>query len=286
MSIKVAQIVTDRINALLAAGTVPWRKPWKNGTKPSNIDGRAYNGINFFLLSCLGYETPVYLTMNQIKKMNGRIKAGQEKLHHPVFFWKWLEDRNDPTSDRKIPLARYTLVWNIEQIDGIELPKRFKAEAKVFNTIEAAEKVVAGYQDGPEIRHGGDRACYTPVTDKVQMPPRENFESPNEYYATLFHELGHSTGHRSRLNRKELMDATFFGSHSYSVEELCAEMTAAFLSAHTGIDDKHENSAAYIQSWMEALKDKPTMLMQAAGRAQKAFARIVGVTEEPEAENA
>lgn len=287
MSAKVLQIVTDKIVAMLENGTVPWRKPWNaNTTAPHNIAGYAYNGINFFLLSMLGHETPVYLTFNQIKKAGGRIKAGEEKKHAPVFFWKWLQfskDRNGNELDdpRSVPLVRFTQVWNISQVDGVELPKRFKTEPKVFNPIETAQTVVEGYKNAPAVTHGGNRACYTPVLDKVAMPIRESFLSPAEYYSTLFHEFAHSTGHKSRLNRKEVMDGNAFGSHDYSVEELVAEMGAAYLCAHCGIDNTLENSAAYIQSWIKRLKDEPKMLMVAAARAQKAFKHIVG---EPEAE--
>lgn len=280
MSAKVAQILTDRVLKMLNGGMIPWRKPWKNAIRPHNIDGYAYRGMNFFLLSMLGHETPVYLTLNQIKKRGGKIKDGENKNHAPIFFYTMLDRTQDklgnPVADGgKIPFMRYTQVWNISQVEGIELPKRFQTKGEKLPANDAAQAIVDGFQNAPELFHGGDSACYSPVLDKVKMPPREAFGSIGEYYSTLFHELTHSTGHTNRLNRKEVMDGNAFGSHDYSVEELTAEMGAAMLCAHAGIDNTLENSAAYIAGWVSKLKDQPAMLMTAAGRAQKAFSHIV-----------
>lgn len=292
MSEAVFKIVTDRVVDILAKGVVPWRKPWKATANkmnaPHNIMGYAYNGINFFLLSCLGYATPVYLTLNQINKLGGRIKEGEEKNSFPVFFWRWLDVKDKATGeDKKIPLCRYTRVWNIEQVDGVKMPKKFiveDGEKYTFNSIAAADAVVEGYENKPTIRHNDTGAFYMPHLDMVRMPNKDQFTSPESYYTTLFHELGHSTGHASRLNRKEVTDPIRFGSHDYSVEELVAEMTAAYLCAHCGIDNTLENSAAYIEGWMRPLKKDPRMLMTAAARAQKAFYHIVGRPETDEEE--
>lgn len=279
MSNKVLQIVTDRVLNMLKDGIVPWRRPWQNSSSPANIAGYQYRGINFFLLSMLGYETPVFLTFNQIRKANGRIKAGEEKKHSPVFFWKVMQynkDKlgNDLDDPRSIPIARYSQVWNISQVEGIELPKRFQNKAERLPVLDAAEAIVTGYQNAPTLVHGGDRACYSPVLDKISMPVKESFNGAEEYYSTLFHEMAHSTGHLKRLNRKELMDSNAFGSHDYSIEELVAEMSAALMCAHAGIDNTLDNSVAYIAGWVKKLQDEPKMLMIAAARAQKAFAHI------------
>lgn len=291
MSQKVFEIVTQRICDLLEKGTVPWRKPWKNVSgqnAPCNIMGYPYTGINFFLLSCMAHATPVYLTFNQIKKKGGKIKAGEEKNHFPVFFWKWLNIEDKNSGDEKtIPMCRYYQVWNIEQVEGIELPKRFQIEKSTTALVklnEIADSLINNYKDGPEVKVQGNQACYFPTTDKVHMPARDQFLGDNEYYSVLFHELTHSTGHQSRLNRKELMAPTYFGSHDYSTEELCAEMGAAFMCAHCGIDNTVENSAAYIQGWLKKLKSDPKMLMMAAARAQKAFYHIAGQPERIEDE--
>jgi antirestriction protein ArdC len=279
MASNVMQYLTDRVITMLKEGKVPWRRPWKGSMAPCNISGRKYNGINFFLLSMLGFETPVFLTFNQIKKMGGTIKDGEEKKHVPVYFWKintYTEDRfgnvlNDP---RKIPLCLYTRVYNISQVDGIELPARFQTKREALPVLDAAQAIVDGYKDCPQVTHGGNRACYSPVLDKISMPIKENFINAESYYATLFHEMAHSTGHAKRLNRKEVMDPIVFGSHDYSQEELVAEMGAALACAHAGIDNTLDNSVAYIASWLDKLSNDPKVLMMAASRAQKAFDHI------------
>lgn len=286
---KVFEIVTQKIMEQLTQGIVPWRKPWKGGRGPCNISGREYNGINFFYLSLMPFETPVYLTLNQIKEMGGTIKESERKNHFPVFYWSfkvYTEDRNGSKLDkpRRSFIFRYTTVWNIEQVDGIKLPKKFTEKLEPVDMLATAEATIAGYKDGPaiKVKKGGDRACYSPVTDIVTTPHRDQFNSPEEYYSVMFHELGHSTGHAKRLNRKEINDPIIFGSHDYSVEELVAEMTAAFLCAHCAVDNTLtlSNSAAYIGGWMRKLKEDPAILTVAAGRAQKAASYILGKLEE------
>ena len=123
----------------------------------------------------------------------------------------------------------------------------------------------------PALTYGGDRACYSPAFDEIRMPPRKAFPSAEGFYETLFHEAGHSTGHASRLNRKELVSSDGFGGHLYSQEELTAELTAAFLCAEAGIDQLVlENQAAYLQSWLDKLRKEPEAFVKAAARAQKA----------------
>lgn len=292
MSHKVFDIVNQHVEKALKNGTVPWRKPWKPGVNaPMSIAGYAYHGINFFLLSMLPFASNVYLTFNQIKKHGGRIKKGEEKNHHPIFFWLPLKAKDDragnPLPDgeeRKILMFRYTRVWNFEQVEGVTLPKRFTAERPTVDPIEACEDIVKNYKDGPTIViKDTDRACYYPALDRVHNPKIEQFSKREEYYSTLFHELAHSTGHKSRLNRKELMDGNYFGSHDYSIEELVAEMGAAYICAHVGISNATlDNSAAYISGWLDKVKRDPKLFATAASRAEKAFQRIVGKVEEAE----
>lgn len=168
-------------------------------------------------------------------------------------------------------MLRYFLVWNVEQVDGYEVPEKFKPVAYEHDRHETADAIVNGYQNAPKITvKATDRACYYPIIDTVEIPDIKQFPDPENFYATMFHELGHSTGHKTRLNRKELMDANAFGSHDYSLEELTAELCAAFLCAEAGIDNTLENSAAYIAGWHKKLANDPKMFWTAAGRAQKA----------------
>ena len=278
----VYDIVTQKILDAMSTGTVPWRKCWQtNGIKPCNAEtGREYSGGNMFLLSMLPYAIPAFLTFNQIKKAGARIKDGQEKKHFPVFYWKWLERTNDKGKIESFPMLRYFLTWNVEQLEGYELPKKIKAnipEGFTHDPIEAAENIVDNYEARPQLTIGRfNVACYYPATDTITVPELAQYSDKNEYYATLFHELAHSTGHQTRLNRKEITDPIMFGSHDYSLEELVAELTSAFLCAESGIDNTIGNSAAYIKGWHSKLASDPKMFWTAAGRAQKAAQHILG----------
>lgn len=292
---KVAQILTQNVLNQLENGIVPWHKPWTTrGLRPMGINGNDYRGINFFLMSMLGHARPVYITFKQIKTMGGKIKDGCEKNIYPVYFFTSFKVEDTLTGNEKdIPCFRYYSVYNIEDVDGITLPKKTaakleaaNAEPTEFQVHDAAEAVVEGYNNRPEIRHGGDRACYSPVIDKINMPEREAFHTRNDYYATLFHEMVHSTGHSSRLNRADLMASDYFGGHAYSREELVAEMGAAMLASHCGImtDVLLDNSAAYLAAWASKIKSEPNLLVTAAARAQKAMDHILGTKFEKDAE--
>ena len=142
--------------------------------------------------------------------------------------------------------------------------------------------------DRPTIEHGGARAFYRPSTDSIGMPPRPAFESVDAYYAVLFHELAHSTGHQRRLARPEVVNGDFFGGQEYSKEELTAELASAFLSAQAGLDVPIERSASYIEGWLSVLRHDHTMLVRAAGLAQRAADYVQGISfkqeeSEPEA---
>jgi antirestriction protein ArdC len=277
-------VITDRILALLEAGTVPWQQPWAGGEPPRNVRGTAYRGVNVFLLACQGYASPVWLTFKQAKEHGGAVRRGERST--PVVFWRPPErqwDGVDPDpegSQRRGLVLRYYSVFNSEQCD---LPTGvvpvLRAESGVpFEPIAACEAIVDGMPHRPAIRHGGGHAFYRPSTDDVAMPLRTAFRSPEAYYATLFHELGHSTGHASRLDRKTLTDLCPFGSTNYSREELVAEMTAAFLCGRGGIEPATiDDSAAYIAGWLRRLRGAPRMVVVAGAQAQRAADYVLGV---------
>ena len=278
---RVREIVLQSIMDAMEKGIIPWRKPWKDsGMRPCNIEGRKYNGINWLILSMMPHAIPVYLTFKQAQKLGGSVKKGEKGI--PVSFWKMLKKTEDGV-EKTIPLMRYFTVFNISQCEGIELPKRFvqSGPVKAFNPIAAAEAAWANMPKRPTLAFGGDRACYIPSKDEIHLPEKTAFESEEAYYATLFHEAGHSTGHASRLNRKEVVNTGMFGSMDYSLEELVAEMTSAMLCAETGIEQPIlENAVAYLQSWYSKLSKEPGMLVTAASRAQKACDFIIGKAEE------
>lgn len=279
---KPYDIINSRILELLESGMVPWRKTWNAASnQPKNlISKKDYHGINVFLLACMPYSSQYWLTFKQCQDKGGHVRKGEKST--PVIFWKWLDKREkgisitDTLSNDKIPMLRYYNVFNMEQVEGIEPPPATETTINTFTPIEAAQQIIAGMPYRPEIKHGGNSASYSPMLDYVKLPVPEAFDSPEEYYSTAFHELSHATGHASRVGRKGILESNFFGSHEYSKEELVAEMGAAFLCGHSGIERTIENSAAYIQGWLRSLKNDKTLLIQAAAQAQKASDYILG----------
>ncbi|BBA70613.1 ArdC family protein [Geobacter sulfurreducens] len=272
MKKQVCDIITESIISKLESGVIPWRKPWNASTQaPRNfITGKPYRGINVFLLASTGYCSPYFLTFKQVQEKKAQVKTGSKGF--PVVFWSTVEvEDRDTGTEKEIPFMRYYSVFNIEQTT-LEVPPMPEAERE-FNPIEEAERIVAAMPHRPEIRHQQAKAFYSPNFDYVNMPRQELFHGDAEYYSTLFHELGHSTGHASRLTRKGVIESVYFGSHEYSKEELIAEMTAAFLCAEAGIVQATiDNSAAYIGGWLKALKskDNKALVIHAASQAQKA----------------
>jgi antirestriction protein ArdC len=281
------QVITDRILGLLQQGTIPWQKPWQGGERmPRNlVSRREYRGVNVFLLHAMMYESPFWLTFNQAKELGGHVKKGERSS--PVVFWKWLDVQaaEEPTGKKRVPFLRYYSVFNVAQCEDIppdKIPSLGERQSE-HKPIEEAERIVAGMPKKPEIRHGGGRACYLPSVDRVEMPRLETFRSGQDYYSVLFHELTHATGHESRLNRKGVAGSdgewSAFGSTPYAREELVAEMGAAFLAGHAGIVERTiDNSAAYVQSWLQRLKDDNRLVVQAAAQAQKAADFILSRT--------
>lgn len=270
---KAYDVINSRIMELLEQGTVPWRKPWNaESNMPKNLISRKdYRGVNVFLLSCM----PYWLTFKQVQDRGGYVRKGEKST--PVVFWKWIDKKDADTQDDeitstkgKVPMLRYYSVFNLDQVEGIKAPEPKEVIAE-FNPIQKAEEIIATMPLRPDIRYGGNRAYYSPSNDYIQLPHQHIFQSPEEYYSTAFHELAHATGHSSRVGRKSILEPSYFGSHEYSKEELVAEMGAAFLCGHAGIENRTiGNSAAYIQGWLRKLKDDRTLLIHAAAQAQKA----------------
>jgi len=277
---SVYEVVTARLIEQLESGVAPWKQPWKNyldsNTRlPSNYKTKkAYRGINAVLLN--GAPTPFWLTYKQAEEMGGQVRKGSKGT--PVVYWKWLSAEERAANPDRMPCYPiYSTVFNLSQIDGIELPA--EAPVDVESGIAACDRVVAHLPVKAEIRHEGARAFYSPTPDYVNMPKKSAFKALTGYYATLFHELTHWTGHHSRLDR--LSKVAHFGSEDYSKEELVAEMGAAFLCAHTGIQNETEpQSASYLASWIRVLKGDSKLALQAASAAQKATDYILGVKQE------
>lgn len=281
--------ITERIVASLEAGVAPWRIPWKPADLPRNVEGYSYRGVNVFMLmmtqTAMGYGSPYWMSFRQAKARGGSVKKGEKGTM--IVFWKMLhvrdEESDDPKATKQIPLLRYSTVFNLDQTEGVKLPKKVAAdlekigEANDNDPIEAAEAIVDGYANRPAIRRtpGVGQAFYLPSLDVITVPALSDYAEPDEFYSTLFHEIGHSTGHRDRLDRFA-GDATF-GSHAYGREELIAEMTAAFLCGTAGIESTQDNSAAYLGSWIKTIREDVRAVVVAAGAAQRAADLVLGV---------
>lgn len=283
------QIVTDKIVSLLESGTVPWKKPWttSNGMPRNLASNKQYRGVNVFLLGCQDYSSPYWVTYKQAQDKGGTVRKGQKSSL--VVFWKMFDKQNpdqddDAKATGKIPMLRYYNLFNLEQCDGVESPVT-EAPTYQFSPIEMAEQIVSGYKDRPEISYGSNKASYSPMSDSIRMPNDNRFEKSEEFYSVLFHEMGHSTGHKSRLARKEVIERYEFGSEQYGSEELCAELTSSMLCGVAGISNQTiELAASYLDGWLNVLKKDKKAIVVAAAQAQKAADYILGKTfteEEP-----
>jgi len=285
----VADLVTDSIIAALEAGIAPWRQPWVGGLPRSLVSGKAYRGINAVILALAPFASPYWLTRRQAEARGGGVLPGQK--YWPVVFWKFTDAATDDTANDSVQftgkgkarrpsvLMRFYQVYNVEQCEGVSAPQA----CGTFEPIERAAAIVAAMPSPPLIAHGGGAAYYTPARDAVKMPAPGQFTSPEAYYAVLFHELGHSTGHASRLNRPAVSGDVLpaFGSGDYSREELVAEITSAILSAEAGIDaSTQELAAGYIAGWLKALKNDRREIIYAAQAAQRAADFVLGCSAE------
>lgn len=268
--------VTQQIEAALSKGVVPWRKPWKGRAYlPCNaISKRPYNGVNLLLLSLAPFANYRWITARQANELGGHIRKGERGSL--VVFWKILErEATDSESKRSIPLLRYFHVFNIEQVEGIAFEDT--PTAPTINKIEEAEQAVRNMPNPPRLIGHQTSAFYRPGDDTVAMPRIERFDSADHYYATLMHELGHSTGHPSRLNRPGVASTAMFGSEDYSREELVAELASAFLCAEIGLDNSLiDNAASYVNGWLNALNRDTKAIVLASSQARHAADFIMG----------
>jgi antirestriction protein ArdC len=272
---SVYQEVTDQIIAQLEAGAAPWIKPWSGsptGADRNYISGKPYKGINRILLAMSGHQTPLWATFNQWADKGGKVRKGEKGTRITLYKPISITDK-DSGEERAVPLLRTFTVFNAEQVDGIE----FAAPAVLAEPErrEACEAYIA--KTGATIRHGGDRACFIPSADIIQMPLLKDFNTPEHYYATAFHELVHWTGHEHRLDRNLKGK---FGNSDYAFEELVAEMGAAMVCADHQVqgDLRH---AGYIQSWLKCLKDDSKAIFKAAALAEKAATFLNECSTEP-----
>jgi antirestriction protein ArdC len=284
--IDIYEMVTNRIIQKLEEGIIPWKQPWTEAGLPRNlVSQKAYTGINVLLLASMGFARNYFLTFKQINDLGASVKKGEKSI--PVIFWKWSEKEDPQTKEKKkVSMIRYYTVFNVDQCIGI--PEE-KIPIVINNACEIQigelEAIIEDMPNKPRIRHLSSEAYYHPKEDYISMPLLNHFKDAESYWGTLFHELIHSTGHQSRLNRKEIVDWTGFGSESYSQEELVAEIGACYLKSHTGIDIDHfENNVAYIQNWLTKLRNDKRFIIFASAKAQRAVDYILNAVPVQSAE--
>jgi antirestriction protein ArdC len=275
------QRITDYVIDQLEKGEIVWQKNWNSLGLPKNIvTNHYYKGWNIFFLNFVtayhGYKTPYFITYKQALDKGGTICRGQKGFQ--VVWWATIEDKSHPIKNENgeekyssFRVPKIHTVFNIDQTYGIAFPKAEKLFRSHTLKINECEKIISNMCNVPLIKHDGDNAFYNRDSDFIMLPNIETFHSDEAYYKTLFHELAHSTGHKNRLNRKELIEYDGFGKENYSKEELTAELTAAYLCAVCGIEQETiTNSVAYLQGWMKALKNDKRLILKAASQAQAA----------------
>lgn len=275
---NVYEMVTERIIEQLENGIIPWQKPWtgsKNGAY-NRVSMKPYSVLNQMLLQHSGE----YATFKQWTEARGHIRKGARS--EIVTFWKMQlveEEEEDGTKVKKqIPLLRYYNVFHISQVDGVE-PKE-KMELQEHEPIEEAERIKQEYIEREHLQiyeKITDKAFYTPTFDYIEVPCKEQYEHIEEFYSTLFHEMVHSTGHYNRLNRLESGASTRFGSATYSKEELTAEIGSAMILNRLGIETEKtfKNSTAYVQNWLQVLRNDNKFIISASSKSEKAVKYIL-----------
>lgn len=273
-----AQDYAQRVQQMIATNTAPWQKPWEPGSAgneaPYNaVSGKAYRGSNALWLSMeqmlRGYDDSRWLTYNQAQAIGAQVRKGEKGVQ----LVKWVDlpakrqeaqagqDEEQEVRGRKAPML-FT-VFNACQCDGMPavqqqtLMTERERHAKCDQLIQAS---------GAEIVHGGARACYIPGLDRIHLPKPEQFKTMDGYYATAVHELGHWTGHGSRLARDQ---SGSFGSKEYAREELAAEIFSFMVGQRLQIGHDPDQHAAYLQHWVQIVRDEPKAILHACREAEQ-----------------
>lgn len=295
MKTNVYERVTAQIVAELEKGERPWFKPWSADhaagriTRPLRANGIPYRGINVLMLwgSAVeqGFSAPLWLTYKQAQELGGQVRKGSKGslvVYANAFSRTETDDVTGEEIERDIPFLKGYTVFNAEQVDG--LPAHLYAVAAPaldpIARIARADRFFAA--TGADIRHGGNRAFYRAAEDRLQMPPFATFRDAESYYATLAHEMTHWTKHKNRLDRE--FGRKRFGDEGYAMEELVAELGAAFIAADLALTpEPRAEHAAYIGSWLKVLKADKRAIFSAASHAQRAADYLNGLQTTGEA---
>jgi antirestriction protein ArdC len=271
MASRAQEKIVETILGHLERGVVPWKRPYRRDeTGPRSVNGNPYHGINVILTGIQGYGDPRWITFREAKRRGGSVTKGEKGT--PIIYYNVIKKTDKASGEEtSFRFSKYLTVFNVEQTEGVEYPALPTVERDPVASIDTCERIVAGMPSPPKITNGASIPHYRPAEDTVGMPAKASFVESEGWYSTLFHELAHATGHRSRLDREGVVNPARFGSHSYSKEELVAEFAAAFLCGEGGIETSTiENSAAYIAGWKRKLQTDPGILISAASQGEKA----------------
>lgn len=287
---QVARAIVEK----LEQGTSPWQKPWINGkdtafSLPYNpTTGKNYKGMNSIWLMMQDRQDPRWMTFKQAQAHNWQVRKGEKastinfiKLHDVRTVrdekGKPILDENGKPKKKTVrlinPIITTAWVFNAEQIDGLpplSQVQQEKLDSQKWTNVERAEYIIKA--TNANIQHGGNQAYYSPGTDHIQMPNKEQFKSASGYYGTMLHELGHWTGQKDRLNRNLTGRS---GGEDYAKEELIAEIASYMVRGEIGLEKEFDQTAAYVKSWISVLKNDPYEIFRAASSAQKVFDYIL-----------
>jgi len=278
---EIHDTVTRLIVEELESGNVPWRKGWNShGYMPTSMTtGKPYTGINTLILSIVAsrkkYSRGLWLTYKQASALGGQVMKGEKGTH--IIYYKMLDGTDKLTGEPiSYPVMKSYVVFNLDQCENVATPAKYLVKQEPVEVLPALEGIVKGYTNAPSIYYSEqDRAFYDPSDDSITLPSLAQFESAEEHAYTLCHELVHSTGHKSRLDRwSEADKPSRFGCESYAKEELVAELGACMILSSAGLALDIPNSTAYIKNWLKALKDDKTLIFKASAKASKALQHI------------
>lgn len=290
MNANICKMCSESIIQLLDKGVIPWRKPWVvTGGAKSHTTGKPYSLLNQMILGGICGE---FATFKQVVKEGGKIKKGAKSF--PIVFWKILhggvrvsEEDGELVVEKScgIPYLQYYRVFSLDDVEGIEPKFEDKPLPNNVKPEERAEEIWRSYCERESIAIHADyirpAAYYDPTADAITLPNISQFSDLSEYYSTVFHEVVHSTGHKKRLDR---LEGGRKGTKKYAQEELTAEIGACALLAHLGIGSESSlaNNASYIKFWRDKIAEDNSLIVVAAGRAQKAIERILNEKAEEE----
>lgn len=279
--------ITESIIKQLENSTIaPWNQPWVSTRATSFATGKPYSYLNSMLLASAGeFITWAGIQAERKKAPNANIYLRKGSVGHHIFLWKFInvqdvDEQTQITTTKQVPILRRYTVFNVADVEGLEPRWQHQTTNTIINPIKQAEDLARKYlqRERIELRHDNPNEAYYSISkDFINLP--QNFKSAEQYASVLFHECTHSTGHPSRLKRFQINDYSApFGSENYSREELVAEMGSAFILRRLGIDttQTQQQNAAYIKSWIKALRNDTSMVVVAAGKAEKATRYIFG----------